>query len=273
MNKRLRNNGFSLTEVLMAAGILVVGFMLIAGTFPVGIKLTSMAAERTIAAIAADEAFAKIRLYGVDFADPDWPGNLDPNVPHTQSVNFQDVAGPYFDPNECRYPSADIGLQDKKYYWSALCRYTGNRGVQTTVFISRITGASLKYPDPNDPLEPTQIVNYPEPIPVLIKTPPGGLINEIDVDPEEIELAQYINENSVIVSGKTGQIMRVLERDRLDSTKIILADTVDGSKLGKYIWVVPPSVGPIPVFADPAKLRPVKGRYPCVGVFQRVVGF
>jgi hypothetical protein len=58
--------GFSLTEVLMAAGILLVGFLLIAGTFPVGVKLTAVATERTIGVVASEEAMAKIHLYGID---------------------------------------------------------------------------------------------------------------------------------------------------------------------------------------------------------------
>ena len=65
MYGRCRHNGFSLTEVLLAAGILTVGFILIAGTLPVGVKLTAMGTQRTIGAVAADEAFAKIQLYGV----------------------------------------------------------------------------------------------------------------------------------------------------------------------------------------------------------------
>jgi hypothetical protein len=58
--------GFSLTEVLMAAGILLVGFLLIAGTFPVGVKLTAVSTERTIGVVASEEAMAKIHLYGID---------------------------------------------------------------------------------------------------------------------------------------------------------------------------------------------------------------
>jgi prepilin-type N-terminal cleavage/methylation domain-containing protein len=42
MSNSLRNNGFSLTEVLMAAGILAIGFAFIAGMFPVGVKLTAL---------------------------------------------------------------------------------------------------------------------------------------------------------------------------------------------------------------------------------------
>ena len=48
----------------MAAGILAIGFAFIAGMFPVGVKLTAIATEQTIAPIVADEATAKIRLYG-----------------------------------------------------------------------------------------------------------------------------------------------------------------------------------------------------------------
>ena len=65
MKKELKHNGFSLTEVLMAVGILSIGMMLIATMFPVGIYLTTVATERTMAAIVADEAIAKIQLYGL----------------------------------------------------------------------------------------------------------------------------------------------------------------------------------------------------------------
>ena len=65
MNRRPGHKGFSLTEVLLAAGILMIGFMMIAGTLPVGVKLTAMGTERTIGAVAADEAFAKVRLFGL----------------------------------------------------------------------------------------------------------------------------------------------------------------------------------------------------------------
>jgi hypothetical protein len=66
MSPKTFKPGFSLTEVLMAAGILLVGFLLIAGTFPVGVKLTALATERTIGVVASEEAMAKIHLYGID---------------------------------------------------------------------------------------------------------------------------------------------------------------------------------------------------------------
>jgi prepilin-type N-terminal cleavage/methylation domain-containing protein len=63
-----RQNGFSLTEVLLATGILAIGFVLIAMIFPAGIKLTSMAAEKTLGPAIAEEAAAKMRLAGLDLS-------------------------------------------------------------------------------------------------------------------------------------------------------------------------------------------------------------
>jgi prepilin-type N-terminal cleavage/methylation domain-containing protein len=70
MKQRLRHNGFSLTEVLLATGVLAIGLVMIAMVFPVGVKLTSTATERTVAATAANEAFAK---YSFSVKAPDGP--------------------------------------------------------------------------------------------------------------------------------------------------------------------------------------------------------
>ena len=97
--RKLRNfnKGFSLTECLLAIGILAVGMLFIAGVFPVGIHFTTVATERTIAAVVADEAFAKIRLYalgepnnplvGIDFS------RLDPNqlTDYVQTVSINPI--------------------------------------------------------------------------------------------------------------------------------------------------------------------------------------
>ena len=61
-----KKNGFSLTEVLISIGVLAIGMIFVAGVFPVGIYFNTLSTERTIAAVVADEAFAKVRLY----ADP-----------------------------------------------------------------------------------------------------------------------------------------------------------------------------------------------------------
>ena len=88
----------------MAAGILAVGFMLIASLFPAGMIMTATATERTAASVIADEAFAKIRLYGVNPAAMT-PGGLD---------DFSDISVPSFSDVEFGYPSAEnISLEEK----------------------------------------------------------------------------------------------------------------------------------------------------------------
>lgn len=68
MHIRKKQYGFSLMEVLIATGILAIGFVMIAMIFPAGIKLTSMAAEKTFAPAIAQEALSTLRLYEVDAA-------------------------------------------------------------------------------------------------------------------------------------------------------------------------------------------------------------
>jgi len=88
MRKGHQYSGFSLTEVLLAVGTLAIGMIFISGTFLTGIHFSTIATERTIAAVVADEAFAKIRLYGVD--------PVDPNVMVNQQTRFESLqyAGP-----------------------------------------------------------------------------------------------------------------------------------------------------------------------------------
>lgn len=66
MTRSKRQPGFSLTEVLLATGVLAIGFVLIATIFPAGIKLTAMAAEKTLAPAMSDEARAAVRLYDLN---------------------------------------------------------------------------------------------------------------------------------------------------------------------------------------------------------------
>lgn len=80
-----RHKGFSLTEVLLSLGTLAIGMMFIAGVFPVGIHFATVTTERSIAAAAADEAFAKIRLTA---ADPGVPVFASDFV-YIDSVNFE----------------------------------------------------------------------------------------------------------------------------------------------------------------------------------------
>jgi len=261
MNYELRKDGFSLTEVLMAVGIFSVAMIFIAGAFPVAIHFTTIASEQTIAAVAADEAFAKIRLYGVN--------PLDPNMQSGHQVPFENVRVIDIDPNEFAYPS-DSAV-DKQYYWSAICRRIEGNDVQVTVFVSRKIGAGTMYNARDLIYWPgllwspaiTQIY-YPVAIPIGVQlgsTNDEIVINDLDPynDPRE---ETFVNDGYTIVEDSTGQIYRVLQR---------YVDTagIDKAQLDKdwnaaypnpdYVWVIPPPVN--------------GGRYPCVGVFQKVIRF
>ena len=264
------NSGFSLTECLLAIGALAVGMLFIAGVFPVGIHFTTVAAERTIAAVVADEAFAKIRLYalgepnnplvGIDFS------KLDPNqlVDYVQTVSIN--------PIEFAYPSEpNMDVSRKQYYWSALCRltepYSGladpRRLVQVTVFVCRKVGTGARYWY-RDPLALPSLITVPSPVPVWINVSqpvgfnPNNLLISDAIPSDNVDEVAFINDGYTIVDNQTGQIYRVLERDADAPNTIILDRPWRGGTAG-LIWVVPPPVS--------------GGKCPCIAIYQRVIRF
>ncbi|MBE0536358.1 MAG: hypothetical protein IH624_11870 [Phycisphaerae bacterium] len=302
MKRPLRHHGFSLTEVLLAAGILMIGFLMICGTLPVGIHLTAQGTERTIAAVVADEAFAKVQLFGVgDVHGWNSPPagqtvGVDPNL---ASVDFQylwgrhrgvDLANRMFTgDNQFAYPSTDISPDVKKYYWSALLRYEGNvlgdDMFQVTVFVSRNTGGAVQYPlfDDRVGLVPAQS-SFPRPVPVAVEAynppppPTDPLLPAWTCDkiwilgnplgPEQ----RLITEGSILVDDRTGQIMYVLERR-------FLGANVDDPP----VIFLKGNVFEVDLDGDgnPDSMRYVwvvppavgGGRYPGVSVDQRVIKF
>jgi prepilin-type N-terminal cleavage/methylation domain-containing protein len=250
MAKLRKNSGFSLTEVLLAVGIIAIGMTFVAGVFPVGIYLTTVATERTVAAIVADEAFAKIELCGVDFSSFSGTG-LD---------DFNDVlpAGVNLDPDEFAYPSDPaINISQKQYFWSALCRRVGTGTVQVTVFISRKANPNLRYFQQGG----GQNGFRPEPVRVSVHGASGN--NEPQIGGGE---EAYINDGYTIVDDATGRIYRVLERYKTPGDIILLDRDWDGSPPGgapRYVWVVPP----------PAVAGSPHGRCPCIAVYQRIIEF
>ncbi|NQT01759.1 MAG: hypothetical protein HQ580_07045 [Planctomycetes bacterium] len=241
MRNKLQYKGFSLIEVLLAVGTLAIGMIFIGGTFLTGIHFATIATERTIAAVAADEAFAKIRLYGVNLTDP--------NLVVDQLTPFEALNT--IAAEEFAYPSTK-SLAKKQYYWSALCRQVGsdptNRLVQVTVFISRKVGNSTTYPGGTQ---------WPAPIKVGVSTV-AGAGNEyklaINVPGEEI----FISGGRTIADNQTGQLYRVLQRDP-DAPNIIVLDRAWPGGLSDSVWVVPPPVG--------------GGRNPCIAIYQKVIRF
>ena len=263
MRKSRKNYGFSLTEVLLSVGILAVGMVFVAGVFPVAIHFTTTATERAIAAVFADEAFARIRLYAEGDPVQDTPGNDDIDLNELEEnelTGFYDVnvfpAAVNIPPCEFAYPSdPNLSLLRKQYFWSALLRRVGagsNRLVQVTVFVSRRTSPGLEYPAPP---EGTGVVIWPMPVRVGVSQVTD---NELEID--NANQRTFINDGYTIVDDRTGRIYRVLERYADEPDTILLdRDWDEDSPNPDAVWVVPP---------------PVNGsRYPCIAIYQKVIRF
>lgn len=247
MVKGAKNKGFSLTEVLIAAGILMMGFALVANMFPLGVKLTTLATEETIGVIAAKEAVAKVKLYGVDLPALLAAGGM---------VDFEDVSA--IPEEEFYYPSTTAPKEEKRYCWSALVRADGI-GVEVFVFVSRKAGSGARFPwwDGSSGVWRTD-GSLPKPVPILITA--AGALGDADTDEIEVvdpTLAYLVSEGATLVDSATGNKMRVMVREKAvagDTSyrKLVLRDEnfERTTAFPRYIWVVPPSSS--------------GGRYPCI---------
>jgi len=225
----------------LAVGTLAIGMIFISGTFLTGIHFTTIATERTIAAVVADEAFAKIRLYGVNLADP--------NLAVSQLTPFEGLNP--IPSREFAYPSTKT-LDEKQYYWAALCRQVysdpTDRLVQVTVFVSRKVGSGTIYPGP---------AARPVPVQVGVSVVSGlGNENKLMINTPGEEA--FVNGGCTIVDNQTGSLYRVVQRDA-DVPNTIVLDRVWQGQLIDSVWVVPPPVG--------------GGRYPCIAVYQKLIRF
>jgi len=241
MMKKVQHRAFSLTEVLMAVATLAIGMIFIGGTFFTGIHFSTLATERTIAAVVADEAFAKIRLYGVNLSDP--------NLATDRLTRFE-ALNPV-PPDEFLYPSTKT-LGEKQYCWSAVCRSvasgSANHLVQVTVFVSRKVGSSTTYPGGT---------TRPAAVQVAVAAVAGaGNQNKLAiVTPAE---QVFIDGGSTIVDNRTGALYRVMQRDAAAPDTIVL-DRVWQGAAADSVWVVAPPVG--------------GGRYPCIAIYQKLISF
>ena len=164
MAKRNNKNGFSLTEVLLAIGVLAVGMILVAGVFPVAIHFSTVSTERMIASAVADEAFATIQLiacgdldgdadptddkdddiFGADassylsqnshtlFCAPDLENDIEEIFPFLDildNIDYSRFTYPSVedikDPPLYVYPSI-LDPQNNQYCWTAICRALDN---------------------------------------------------------------------------------------------------------------------------------------------------
>jgi len=278
MRIRRREKSFSLTEVLLAMATLSVGMLFIAGVFPVAIHYSTIATERTIAAAAADEAFAKVRLYlAGDETDPN--AALDPAaVPGGSMSAIEDLgrttlpfaAVSRMEPSEFSYPSTEEeDLSAKKYFWSALCRRVGpleeDRLIQVTVFVCRRPSPNIVYYAPDadadvgdagyGEIDWNNPDTYERPVPVRIAVSAvAGVPSELLID--DLAEASLVNDGCTILDDDTGRPYRVRERYRGDQARIVRIDP-DWQGNPTDIWLVaPPAEG---------------GRNPCIAVYQKVL--
>lgn len=262
MRKKLQRSAFSLTEILLAVGTLAIGMLFIAGTFLAGIYLTTVATEQTTAATVADEAFSKVRLYGLDLNHP--------QLATTSLVPFSALTP--IPGNELMYPSTDAPVSRKQYYWTALCRKVSQNSnlVQVTVFVSRKVGVGTKYWSRQGEAGWPNLEQNAFPRPTLanaVQDPALHSRSELSirdaVPADSIDERTFINDGYTIVDDRTGRVYRVLERKADQPDTVVLDRPWQGGPLGPpdggWVWVPAPLV--------------TGGRNPCITIYQKVIRF
>ena len=245
----------------MAVSTLAVGMIFVGGTFLAGIYFATLSTERTIATVAADEAFAKMRLYRLNPYDARLA--TDRFVPYEELVEIPE--------SEQLYPSTDANSV-REYSWAALCKRAegNNRLVEVTVFIGRRIGTNTRYwaREAGEDVLDLEEVELPRPVRLNVIQAAGDDEDELTIEDavasDETEEEKFVNDGATLVDDQTGQIYRVLERYAGDNAgRIKLDRDWEGESLtgadGGWVWVVPrPATG---------------GRSPLVAVYQEVLRF
>lgn len=233
MKMKFKHTGFSLVEVLMAVGILTVGLLLVATMFPAAIYMTTVASERTMAAIVADGAFAKIQIYDVNgitstLNDPcncyDWGDGME--------------AASSIDVNEFSYPPVDPNGGSSQYFWSALYRKTDNNSdsaeYQITVFVARRMNSGLTYESGSVAAGYSGGNTWPMLMELDATGSQDSLTLNINGDDEKL-----VNPSVTIVDNATGKLYAVVKRGEDNDDKKITLDRPLESAVTS-IWLIPP---------------------------------
>lgn len=242
----------------MAAGILSVGIMLVATMFPAAIYLTTVASEKTFAAIVADQAFAKMRLYGIKTVS-------DPNQTKIFRKYWEDM-NDVIDFDEYTYPSFDGKWQ---YSWVPLCKKLNDDPCDlqylVKLYVSRRTNPNQKF------FSSGTLNSYSDmPIPLCVK------VGYNRAKPKQLTIPKYLNNPVVefvcpppataIVDNFSGGVFRIISKDDEDVTgETVTLDRSWDKDIGdpNEIWLLPAAV----IDKKPA------GRNPDIEVFQKIITF
>ncbi len=299
MTATAKQRGFSLTEVLLATGILAVGFVMIAMVFPVGIWLTAAAAERTIGPNIAREAAAKVQLYGLELASPYWISS--PNhmkiynwpqstalpatiytgiIDSTVYTNLEGLGVTIPDRlfEESFYPSLPAEYynanthESRRYRWTALGLPTGPQDVRLVVFVCRRGAESLSYAGFTD-YDPAMDVyaartdlTWPMPVRILVTFDPAVpdrlVINSTGQPFDPALCGRFFTDGCEIVDDKNGNIYRVLER-RNDLAGAVMNETLVLVGTDEVPWET--GAAQEAVWVVPPAIG--GGKNPCIGVY------
>ncbi len=243
----------------MAVGTLAICLTFIAGTFLTGIYFATFSTEKTIAAVAAEEGFAKMQIFGIDADDADL-------IKTDGCVDYSEVATPADD--EWLYPS--VAEAARQYSWAAICRRMapGSDLVQCTVFVSREAGGAQSYWEHPDGVTDSSLESSDRPHPVRVHIVRSSSADDNVVTIEDAAASAqadertFVSDGSILVDDATGDMYRVLERSASDLGAVLLDRDWGGGDLtsdGGWVWVIPPAVS--------------GGRNPCCAVYQKILRF
>lgn len=245
----------------MAVGTLAIGLTFIAGAFLTGMYLATFSSERTIAAVAAEEAFAKMQIFGLDLNDP--------NLKTTGFTVYEDLTS--LPSDEMLYPSIRQEARTQ-YSWAVICRQVADSGdlVQCAAFVSRETGRNSSYWKRENGTGAPRLDTYDRPRPVrlnIVRDATGYANDEIalqDAIPGDVvDERTFVSEGSILVDDATGQLYQVLERSVDKPERVRLDRPWEGGAIapqtGGWVWVVPPAT--------------TGGRNPGVAVYEKILKF
>lgn len=277
-----RNSGFSLTEVLIAAGILTIGFMLLLTLFPLGLKLTAKYTEDTLAMLSYSEvqlnassiamsALTKqtnIPATGyIDFRELYWDDKDTDNIIDDLESDYIADNGAYelsYDPYLFIYPTvSDMTDEDKKYNSAMIIGFSDGSYADTIIFSCRRLSSLARFPAIIKEDELIKLDENSTNRPSLLSFDiDNNFVNDTEIgdwvritvpssvaDITDFSLGSYINVESIIIADNDGTQYRVLEvlDPSVDDGEyyIRLDKKLTGQEREAFgkVWFVPPAVG------------------------------